>query len=133
MRISDWSSDVCASDPFRNGWDHVRHGRARRLVNGNARVARLLRSARQGGVDLWRAAAVSEIITDRGAVTGVVVRKDGECITVRAKRGVILASGGYGANQQMRRVHVPLADRSEERSVGKECVSTCRSRLSTDP
>src|SRR3546814_11464230 len=60
--------------------------------------------------DLWRAAAVSEIITDRGAVTGVVVRKDGECITVRAKRGVILASGGYGANQQMRRENVPLAD-----------------------
>src|SRR3546814_8987310 len=79
-----------------------------------------------------------------------------------AKRGVILASGGYGANQQMRRENVPLADngwslqpegnegdgirlgesvggtfvrdnidnRSEERRVGKEGVSTCRFRWS---
>src|SRR3546814_16608352 len=45
-----------------------------------------------------------------------------------------------GATVKPRRVTIgaaksshPIAKRSEERRVGKECVSTCRSRWSTDP
>src|SRR3546814_14767702 len=30
-------------------------------------------------------------------------------------------------------IHIVLGRRSEERRVGKECVSTCRSRLSQNP
>src|SRR3546814_12633311 len=37
-----------------------------------------------------------------------------------------------GASPEMRRLDIiSAADRSEERRVGKECVSTCRSRWST--
>jgi succinate dehydrogenase/fumarate reductase flavoprotein subunit len=93
-------------------WDRVRHGRAMRLVNGNALVARLLATARQCGVTLLRNADASALMTDSAqTVCGVIVRTaDGRSVEVRARRGVILASGGYGANQQMRRDNVPMAD-----------------------
>jgi succinate dehydrogenase/fumarate reductase flavoprotein subunit len=93
-------------------WDRVRHGRATRLVNGNALVARLLATARQRGVTLWRNADATSLMTDRvRAVRGVIVSiEDGRSLEVSARRGVILASGGYGANQQMRRDNVPMAD-----------------------
>lgn len=91
-------------------WDRVRHGRATRLVNGNALVARLLVSARQSGVMLWRNAAVESLIQSDQGVTGVVVRKDGRSSKLHARYGVVLASGGYGANQDMRREDIPMAD-----------------------
>jgi succinate dehydrogenase/fumarate reductase flavoprotein subunit len=101
-----------ASKFLRYAWDRVRHGRATRLVNGNALVARLLATARQCGVTLWRNADAMALMTDGArAVCGVVVGvKDGRSLEVRAQRGVVLASGGYGANQQMRRDNVPMAD-----------------------
>src|SRR3546814_3567172 len=46
------------------------------------------------------------------------------------------ADAGHGAQRAppvalLRRPAAPLSGRSEERRVGKECVSTCRSRWST--
>lgn len=104
-------SFVYAAGKFlRYAWDRLRHGRATRLVNGNALVARLLASARRSGVALWREAAVTGLAIQDCRVAGVWVRKDGKDLEVRARRGVILASGGYGANQVMRRENMPMAD-----------------------
>ena len=91
-------------------WDRVRHGRATRLVNGNALAARLLKSARDAGVTLWCKAGAVALIDDSSATVGVKVRTERGTMAVTARRGVILASGGYGANQQMRRENVPMAD-----------------------
>src|SRR3546814_21107652 len=44
----------------------------------------------------------------------------------RAERGVALCGSGIGISISVNR------NRSEERRVGKECVSTCRSRWSPD-
>lgn len=47
-------------------------------------------------------APVQQLITDEtGAVTGVVVEKDGQKLNVRARRGVILATGGYEHNARL--------------------------------
>ncbi|MGE0330288.1 MAG: FAD-dependent oxidoreductase [Ramlibacter sp.] len=90
--------------------DRVLHGRGTRLVNGNALAARLFHSAIECGVTLWNNAPALELVTTGGAVTGVVVQRDGKRLTVRARRGVLLASGGYGASQKMRAKYIPMAE-----------------------
>src|SRR3546814_11260846 len=103
MRISDWSSDVCSSDLKRRDIDLPREHRSqcvRHLVNRKI---------------LWNIA-----------------------VDARAKRVehhlAVPGRGDYDdANLGVFDAQVAQAfalARSEERRVGKECVSTCRSRWS---
>ncbi len=79
-----------------HGWDVLRHGRGTRLVNGNALAARLLASAAQRGVAMWHASPVASLTQDQGRVTGAIVaRGDGGTVSVRARHGVVLATGGF--------------------------------------
>lgn len=89
------------------GRDRVRHGRGAYLANGNALVGRLLRSALDAGVELWRSAPAVRLVTEDGAVKGAVVQKDGKSVTVRVRRGVVLASGGFGASAELRTKYIP--------------------------
>lgn len=91
-------------------YDRIFHGRATRVVNGNALVARLLLSARESGVVLFNNSPAKRLIVEDRAVRGVVIERDGQERNLDARRGVILASGGYGQNQEMRKENVPLAD-----------------------
>ncbi|MCA0873032.1 FAD-dependent oxidoreductase [Seohaeicola saemankumensis] len=68
------------------------HGRGMDLRNGNALVARLLRSALDLGVALRTGAQVQGLLTENGRVCGVRLA-NGEML--RASRGVVLACGGY--------------------------------------
>jgi succinate dehydrogenase/fumarate reductase flavoprotein subunit len=79
----------------RHGWDLLRHGRSMQLVNGQALVARLLRSAADAAVELRESTAVLQLQDDGGRVIGAVLRgPEGERL-VRARRGVVLACGGF--------------------------------------
>jgi succinate dehydrogenase/fumarate reductase flavoprotein subunit len=84
--------------------------RGTRLTMGNALAARLLRSAVDAGVTLWREATVAGLVSDGARVTGVRVQHDGTVQTLLAKRGVVLASGGFSANGQLRRAYMPFPD-----------------------
>ena len=90
--------------------DHVRHGRSRRLVNGNALVGRLLKSAVDSNVVLRRNARAVRLIREGDRVVGVEVESDGKKIQLRARKGVVLATGGYGANPEMRARYFPMAE-----------------------
>ena len=91
---------------FRYLRDRMFHGRATRLVNGNALVARLLFSARARNVSVWRDTKALELTSNRE----VRVRSGSSSLVLKAGHGVVLATGGYGANSQMRRDNIPLAD-----------------------
>lgn len=91
-------------------WDRIRHGRATRLVNGNALIARLFRSATLSKVVLWNDASVVRLVKKGERIEGVVVERWGRELEISADCAVILASGGYGANQAMRRENVPMPD-----------------------
>lgn len=53
-------------------------------------------------VEIRYGTAARELIAEDGAVTGVVAyAKDGHKVTVHANNGVILATGGFGANKEM--------------------------------
>src|SRR3546814_13658955 len=104
MRISDWSSDVCSSDL---GYRFTDCPLVVLAEEDNADTETGGKSHRLGDVALT-CGAVAEV-RDRCDLGAVQVCA--ECV-----------SGGVQ----------PLGadDRSEERRVGKECVSTCRSRWS---
>jgi succinate dehydrogenase/fumarate reductase flavoprotein subunit len=89
--------------------DRLSHPRGTRLTMGNALAARLLRSAADAGVELWRNAPMRRLIHENGAVKGIVVERDGRLVEIRTRRGVVLASGGFSANQQMRQLYIPYA------------------------
>src|SRR3546814_18217323 len=105
MRISDWSSDVCSSD---------------------------LSAVASGGYNNY-------LGTLTGNLPGRVFQQAQTTATVGLSATIPLYQGGLPA-AEVRRANalesqaldqtIFVARRSEERRVGKECVSTCRSRWS---
>src|SRR3546814_17902677 len=103
MRISDWSSDVCSSDL-----------QAQRAVLVLGQRAQAFHPVAVVGID--QAIALQQ----RGAMD--VAADD----AVEAARARVVQAGLHEA------LDVALG-RSEERRVGQECVSTCRSRWLPSP
>src|SRR3546814_17208734 len=112
MRISDWSSDVCSSDldPFaRNTYDVTARfdDVTGLLVNDNVKVA---------GVVVGKVTSVS---TDDGqAVVSMQIDDDHDD----------LPKDSSAAIRWRKLIGQRYVYRSEERRVGKEGVSKCRSR-----
>jgi succinate dehydrogenase/fumarate reductase flavoprotein subunit len=73
----------------------LRYGRGMTLTNGNALAARLAKTASDLGVTLWLSAPAVELVQQGGRVTGAVIDRAGERVAVKARRGVVLASGGF--------------------------------------
>lgn len=80
--------------------DLLRHGRGMHLVNGNALVARLLKSALDRQVSLLTEAPVRGLLRDGEAVVGARIEQGGALVEVRARRGVVLACGGFPHDQK---------------------------------
>src|SRR3546814_11551265 len=112
MRISDWSSDVCSSDLWLAGF--------RSLFSGNRTLA-----LNQRRVNVFRIQGQREC---RGDVHSDLLSKRLQYVSRRL---------AFKRNQdadfaQARRSGIVDVE-TEERRVGKECVSTCRSRWSPVP
>src|SRR3546814_3059740 len=100
MRISDWSSDVCSSD--------LLAGFAGHLAEPGIGIA--------GHTLLYEDGTIQHA----GVVVGAYDAAD------NGQTAFTIEEGGYfGLARITREVS---AVRSDERRVGKECVSTCRSR-----
>src|SRR3546814_17656832 len=120
MRISDWSSDVCSSDL--SGGHQIQI--ADRL--GDPRIGLALGCGEQ--LPIFRIGDILEQVDgrifafDQADGRRPVDRKQGgdDHPRITTRRGSCRASGAR-------------ASRSVERRVGKECVTTCRSRWSTEP
>jgi succinate dehydrogenase/fumarate reductase flavoprotein subunit len=88
--------------------DRLRYPRGARLVMGNALAARLFYSLKQQGVPVLFNTTVQSLVRHDGAVSGAVLRTaTGQRVRVRARRGVVIATGGYGHNQALRRQFMP--------------------------
>src|SRR3546814_3082999 len=142
MRISDWSSDVCSSDLLAE----LEAERARRSKTNKAEVAkqkeprastsdpqaRVMKMADGGFRPAYNCqvatVAQGQIVvditalacgSDRGLMRPMLERLE-QRHGCRPRRHLV--DGGFHKNDD--------TERSEERRVGKECVSTCRSRWS---
>src|SRR3546814_12668648 len=107
MRISDWSSDVCSSDlgNLRFFFESIRPEMRQYFFEDDTTSLPFSRVARS--------------LVYQRAKRQIDKRPFGT-------QGDVYQSGYEWINHSMEPVHPET--RSEERRVGKECVSTCRSR-----
>jgi 3-oxosteroid 1-dehydrogenase len=87
----------------RYGLDRLRYSRGTDIGAGNALIARMLFTLRQLKAEIWVNAQLTDLIRDGDRVIGATVTRDGRSIAVRAKRAVILGTGGFPHNAEMRR------------------------------
>lgn len=86
----------------RQALDRIRHPRGTRLIMGNALVARLLYSLKQGAVDVLYQTQLSELLEDDGRIAGAIFTTVEGNVSIRARRGVVLATGGIGWSSELR-------------------------------
>ncbi|MFL9899781.1 FAD-dependent oxidoreductase [Paraburkholderia fungorum] len=82
--------------------DRMRYSRGTRLVMGNALVARLLHSLIRHDVTIWTSTEVQDLLRDNERIDGVRVLRDGQVCEVRARCGVVLATGGFNDDPTLR-------------------------------
>jgi 3-oxosteroid 1-dehydrogenase len=80
----------------------LRRQRDNRLTLGPALVARLRLSLQDRGIPVWLDAPLQELLLDKGKVCGALVNHAGRIQRVHARRGVLLATGGFSHNAEMR-------------------------------
>jgi 3-oxosteroid 1-dehydrogenase len=80
--------------------------RHRQLLSmGQALAAGLRAGLARADVPVWLSTPMTGLHMTGDRVTGVQVLRDGEPLVVRAARGVLLASGGFERNEQLRQRH----------------------------
>src|SRR3546814_9248326 len=130
MRISDWSSDGCSSDLAGD----LCLPRSRRIPSSRPRVPRPRKTELSGR---YLAARVAYALVSGARYPAPRISRGDVMLRSMFLGAALLLTAGCGkmielANQT-RTVAAPREAvfarmRSEERRVGKECVSTCRSR-----
>lgn len=107
---------------FHAGWrfgfhllDLLTHRRNMQLVNGTALTARLMKSADDLGVDIRVSSPATALLKDEnGKVTGAVVRSPEGEVQINARRGVVLATGGFPNDVQRRKELFPKTPTGRE-------------------
>ncbi|MGK2869901.1 MAG: 3-ketosteroid-delta-1-dehydrogenase [Mycobacterium sp.] len=69
--------------------------RRRYAAGGQALAAGMFAGVLRAGIPVWTQAPVTGLITDGDRVTGAVVSREGVAVTITARRGVVLAAGGF--------------------------------------
>ncbi|WP_158586780.1 FAD-dependent oxidoreductase [Aurantiacibacter zhengii] len=85
---------------LRFAFQRLLHGRDTRLVLGQALIGRMLKSARALNVSIITDADVVDLDTTEGVICGVTALIGGEAYRIRARRGVVLAAGGFAMDQK---------------------------------
>lgn len=100
---------------LRQAWDVLRHGRGTQRMAGNALAAALFKSALDAGVSLHERHAVVGLLRDGDRVVGARVRgPDGRERELRARRGVVLACGGFPHDDARKAALFPHAPTGRE-------------------
>lgn len=73
------------------------------FTNGSSLVGQMVGMAVTRGIPIWLETAVGELVVESGRVTGVRITRDGVTESVQARKGVLLAVGGFAHNPEMRR------------------------------
>ncbi|MFZ2295602.1 MAG: FAD-dependent oxidoreductase, partial [Polaromonas sp.] len=81
--------------------------RGTRLVLGNALAGRLFKSVLDRNIDYWLNAPLRQLLLEDGRVTGVGLVRNGKPVSVRARHGVIVATGGFPWSESLRRELYP--------------------------
>lgn len=74
----------------------------RYVAGGQALAAGLFAGVLRAGIPIWTQTTLRRLVADGGGVTGAVLSHCGEDVTVTARRGVVLAAGGFDHSMDMR-------------------------------
>lgn len=97
------------------------------LYLGNALTGRLFKSVLGLGVHIRVDTAVERLIVKQGRVYGVeIVSRDGERASLSAAKAVILASGGFSHDAELRKAHLPPAAQAVSAAVPSGATSGAR-------
>src|SRR3546814_11770808 len=127
MRSSDWSSDVCSSDLrsadgaptlYTAQWNDDYHHVVHTLLTGE----------NDGYYGDYADAAADRL--ERALAQGFVYQGEPSAHRSGKRRGETSRDLPQTAMVNFLQNHDQIGNRSEERPVGKECVSTCRPRWS---
>lgn len=91
-------------------------------TGGRALVARLRMALKDAGVPLWLKSPMRELLVEGGRVVGAVVERDGVPVRVLARRGVLLATGGFDHNAAMRARYLPEGGQGDASAGAQENV-----------
>ncbi len=98
----------------RHGLDVIRHGRGMTLTNGNALAGRLAKAAMDLAIPVWLSSPVKQLVVESGGVAGALVEREGRIVRVHARRGVVLACGGFPHDIERRKQLFPHAPTGRE-------------------
>jgi 3-oxosteroid 1-dehydrogenase len=75
------------------------------LTNGASVIGQMLKSLieSRGEPPIWTNTAMDDLIVEDGRVVGARVTRDGATLNIEARKGVLLAAGGFSRNADMRR------------------------------
>ncbi len=76
------------------------------LTNGASFIGQMLKALidlGDGEPPVWTNTAMEDLIVEDGRVVGARVNRDGSTLNIEARRGVLLAAGGFSRNADMRR------------------------------
>jgi 3-oxosteroid 1-dehydrogenase len=75
------------------------------LTNGASLIGQLLKALidLRGEPPIWTDAAMQDLIVEDGRVIGARVCRNGASLNIEARKGVLLAAGGFSRNADMRR------------------------------
>lgn len=76
---------------------------------GASLIARLRLTMKDLAIPLWLETPVISLVTEEGRVVGAVVQRAGREVRIRARHGVLLATGGFEHDPEMRAAHLPEA------------------------
>ena len=109
LRIGrSWDSFVLGARLIaRYVFDRMHYKRGTRLVLGNALIARLFKNLLDRRVAMWFNGKTTRLLSEEGRACGLVVERDGAEVRVRARRGIVLAGGGFPANLALRERYFP--------------------------
>ncbi len=92
----------------RHAVERLTHARGTSLVLGNALAGRLFLSARRAGVTFRLATTVDQLLIESGHCRGVRIDSKGSKPTeIRSGKGVVIATGGFSHDLQLRRTIMP--------------------------
>ncbi|GAS92523.1 FAD-binding protein [Mycolicibacterium brisbanense] len=79
---------------------------------GQSLAARMRLAMKQHHIPLWLDTPMTDLITGPdGEVLGAVVQRDGQPLRIRARRGVVLASGGFDHDMAWRKEHLSVLEK----------------------
>lgn len=104
--------------------DLIRYRRSVRATGGQALAGRLFKAALDLGIPVRTSSPVSSLTLSGDRVTGVLVRLEDAVWHVRARRGVVLATGGFSHDIAMLRERfVHLCHPERHVSLTPPCIS----------